>query len=190
MFFGQWGFCGHPLLRFLKNFSNSSRRTRFTLCPRWRTGNRLALAHLRTWGRLTFVSSAISANVINIYSSCDWELAFLVAVELRRQNLLVAPFSQNLLPGDWWKIDARWCWRVFRSNHAESIARSCLNGHRPHGEIAEHLLDDLKLETLCISLSTNAAMSQNLNESCKYLIFKPLNINSLSIFMLCHICLI
>jgi len=76
MFLVQGEFRGHPLLRLLKKFSYSSRRTRFTLCPKWRTGNRLARAHLRTWERLTFVSSAISWNVINILLLLWWGIGF------------------------------------------------------------------------------------------------------------------
>jgi hypothetical protein len=67
------------------------------------TGNRLALAHLRTWERLTFASLAISLKVINILLTPpvmgDW--LSLGVVELRRQNLLVTPSSQNLLSDEW-----------------------------------------------------------------------------------------
>ena len=142
MFSVQGEFRGHPLLRLLKKFSYSSRLTRFNLCPKWMTGNRLALAHLRTCGRLTFVSLAISMKVINILLTPpvmgDW-ISFVVA-ELKRQNLLVTPSSQNPSPGGWWKTDAHWYWLACRSTPAVSSARQCLNGRLPHGEIAEHWL--------------------------------------------------
>ena len=160
MFLVQGKFRCHPLLRLTKKFSYSSRRTRFTLCPKCRTGNRLALAHLRTWERLTFVSLAISLKVINILLTPpvmgDW--LSLGAVELKRQNLLVVLFSQNPLPGEWWKTDARWYWLACRSTPAVSNAISCWNGHRPYGEIDWHSLILMKLETPCVSPFTYAAV--------------------------------
>ena len=166
MFLLQGEFRGHPLLRLLKKFSYSSRRTRFTLCPKWITGNRLALAHLRTWERLTFVSSAISWNVINILPPPvmgDW--LSLGVVELRRQNLLVTPSSQNPLPGGWWKTDARWYWLACRSTPAVSSAIPCLNGRLPYGEIDWHSLILMKLETPCVPPFTDAVVCQRRNEN-------------------------